>query len=143
MEDTEPVSPVRIIPSGPTTFSESTGKLIAALSKFQGSIECVPATREVVVHHRADKGGGSHSYKYAPFAIIWEHVRKQFAEAGLALIQIPFQRDGSSFLRTRIALSDTEEWVECVSFLCKGAGAGPQDYASDLTYQKRYAISRH
>lgn len=109
------------------------GKLAAALAKAQASFLPVEKTRTVTVKMRAEKGGGSYSFSYAPLDTVLAATRPALGANGLALTQLIIHDE----LVTMVLHADGGV-LEARSVLPKISDM--QGLGGAITYLRRYAI---
>jgi len=115
--------------------SEEINQLAAALAQAQAGIGAARQSQKAVVPH---KTGGSHEYRYASLADVWEVCRKPLADNGLAIVQCPETDDGMMRLNT-LLLHASGQWIS--SLIIFGLSeATPQAIGSLITYGRRYAL---
>jgi ERF superfamily len=109
--------------------------LAAALSKAQGAFKPIVRSREVSVRMKAEKGGGTYTFKYAPLDEVIEATRPALAANGLAVVQLLVGDKLSTTL-----LHASGQWIASTIPLGERAGT-LQDLGSKLTYLRRYALA--
>lgn len=122
----------------PAIFRQSDGEigaLYGALAEAQAAFDPVLATLEADVRMKA---GGSYKYAYAPLVEVLRAVRPKLAEAGIAVMQFPFTRQGSVLVRTRLG-HKSGQWLEN-ELAVAAVSVAPQDIGSAITYARRYAL---
>lgn len=109
------------------------GKLASALAKAQAAFLPVEKTRTVKVKMRAEAGGGTYSFSYAPLDTVLAATRPALAANGLALTQLIVHEELVTLLMHEAGGS-----LEARSALPKLAKM--QDLGGAITYLRRYAI---
>jgi hypothetical protein len=109
--------------------SEQIADLAAALAIAQGRIGAAVKDRENP-HFRST---------YATLASVRDACRAPLSENGIAVFQIPTERENVAFLVTRL-VHKSGQWIESVIRLVPSK-AGPQAFGSELTYACRYGLA--
>lgn len=124
-----------VLDLSPLRWSQTRGKLIAALAAAQAEFGEVERTLQATIESR--RTGGKFSYAYAPLDEVLKAVRPALSKHGIALLQAPFTRATSVLVRTVLCLG--EEWVE--NDLVVGIdGIDPKSVGSGVTYACRYGV---
>ena len=114
--------------------SQTIGKLAAALSKAQDTMEAPGKGREAKIESQK----GRYSYKYADLADIIDCYRKPLSSNGLALTQ-PIVLRGSQMVLLTVLVHESGEWI--ASEYPLRMYERPQEQGSAITYARRYAVS--
>lgn len=117
--------------------STNENSLYSALSKAQSEIK--PPKKDKNVDFSAN--GRRIKYSYASLADIIECIRKPFANHGLSFCQSMQLENGSFLLVTSIFHSSGAERITSTMPLPDPTTMKPQDFASILTYFKRYSLA--
>lgn len=115
--------------------SDSITGLTKALTKFQKTVPKITKNKTATVPM---KNGGQYSYKYADLASIWDAIRTNLSDNGLAVIQSPTVQQTDPALTT-VLMHESGEWVEDTMPL-KITQDSPQGQGSAITYARRYAL---
>jgi ERF superfamily len=119
-------------------MSELTGSSIySALSKAQAEIK--PPKKDKTVNFNS--GGRQIRYSYASLSDIIECLRKPFANHGLSFSQTINPHSDGVYLTTSIFHSSGDTPITSVMPLPDPTTMKPQDFASILTYFKRYSLA--
>lgn len=116
--------------------STDIANLVKALKEFQ---KVAPKIEKDKTANVPTKNGSNYSYKYADIASIWDKIRGNLADNGLAVIQTPTSVNGDQALTTMLA-HESGEWLEDTMAL-KIAQDTPQGQGSAITYARRYALT--
>lgn len=110
--------------------SESTVEITKALATLQGELK--PVNKASVNPY--------YKSKYADLSAIWESVRELLHSNGLAVAQLPQEKEGHIYLET-LLLHTSGEWLSSSLLVTPGKPNDPQAVGSALTYARRYALS--
>ncbi|MBP2660324.1 MAG: superfamily protein [Firmicutes bacterium] len=110
--------------------SEQTNELAVSLAKVQGSI----------THAVKDSENPFHKNKYADLASVWEACRKQLAENGLSIVQLPDGLEDGCLILDTTMLHTSGQWISS-RIKMPLQKQDPQGYGSTLTYARRYALA--
>jgi hypothetical protein len=131
-EEHKPTTPA--VPPAPPV--RQTDKLAEALAKAQAEYRAVKRTKTVKVKIKAEKGGGTYSYKYAPLDECIAATRPALSKHGLAVTQV-FHAEPPRIVTTLLHASG--QFV--ASTLPLQAHRSPQDLGTEITYMRRYSYS--
>jgi hypothetical protein len=121
--------------------SEGVDQLATGLSKFQGSVPKIIHNKEVF--KRGKDGKPDQRYTYADLDIIWDTIRKPFAESGLSLVQDVITTEANTLLIETTLMHSSGQWVQtsCPIIEPKEYGYVPmQTLGALITYAKRYSL---
>lgn len=110
--------------------SENINELAVALAKVQGSI----------THAVKDSMNPHLKNKYADLASVWEACRKQLAENGLSIAQLPDGLEDNCLLLDTTMFHISGQWISS-RIKMPMPKQDPQGYGSALTYARRYALA--
>lgn len=132
MSDRETPTP-EATPAPPVTVrafdsSAEIGQLAAALAAAQG--EMASAIKDSVNPHFKSR--------YADLASTWDACRGPLSKHGIAVVQIPGNRQGGVNVTTTIA-HKSGEWMSCT--IGAETSAKPQHVGSAITYLRRYGLA--
>lgn len=113
------------------------GELASALCKAQKEFKDIPRNRSVSVKM---KSGGTYTYSYATLPTVMDAVRESLAQNELSYSQTVDHDDGGTYLTT-LLLHSSSGFLESRYPLPNPSTLAPQDFASHLTYARRYAIT--
>lgn len=114
--------------------SKDFNELAQALAKAQGGFGNPKRNKTVRVRTKA---GGTYTFSYADLAAVADVIRKPLSENGIAWTQV-WNATGNR-LETRL-IHASGQWMSMTGPIMVD-GAGPQEFGSGLTYQKRYQLS--
>lgn len=106
--------------------SPTIGKLAAALSTFQGTVEKV----------KKDANNPFFGKKYASLSNILDAIQEPLANSGLSVAQFP---DGEMCLTTILMHAESGEYLQA-TYAIHPVKTDPQGIGSAITYARRYAL---
>lgn len=121
-----------------TPYTDPKRALFQALSKAQSQMK--PPAKNCEAEY-STKNGGKVKFKYADLANVLEAIKEPFANNGLSHFHVMHYQDGQFGLTTSINHelgSSVETWYPLPDPSKMGR---PQDFASSLTYGRRYSLT--
>lgn len=112
-------------------MSQTIGSLAKALAQVQGELKSPPKNKTAIIK---TGGGASYGYDYADLPSLVEYILPVLSKHGLSLSQVTDE----GCLHTML-MHDSGEWMRGKSKF--NPWVKPQEYGSQLTYFRRYAIS--
>lgn len=110
--------------------SEQINELAKSLAIVQGSI----------THAVKDSMNPHLKNKYADLASVWEACRKQLAENGLSIAQLPDGLEDNCLILDTTMFHTSGQWISS-RIKMPMPKQDPQGYGSALTYARRYALA--
>lgn len=128
--------------SGVFTVASSNGaaSLYEALSLAQGLMKNPEKTKTATIRMKAEKGGGSYSYKYADLPAVIDAIREPFAKNGLSHRAEFRSIEGQSELELIVSISHSSGGEISSRIVIPGAGSDPKGFAANMTYFRRYLL---
>ena len=115
-----------------TKHSENIAELVTALAKAQAVIPPAPFNKKVDF---VAKTGGRIKYSYADLTAVFSVTQKPLGDNGLSVTQTTAVENGKVVLTTTLWHA-SGQWI--TSEFPLQMGADPKEFASLLTYNKRY-----
>lgn len=125
----------RAAPVAAFRSSPEIGELATALAKAQATFPEIERNRDVRV---VTKSGKEYTFRYATLDVILRAVRKPLADNGLSVTQPIEEANGRAVLKT-VLMHSSGQWL--VSETPIPPSMGTQEFGSNLTYMRRYALS--
>ena len=122
--------------SMPVGMSSEIDEIATALSVALGMMFSPSRNRHVSFR---TKQGQVIDFHYATLDAINDMIRAPLADNGLSLIHLTAPTKAGTYLRTRLLLQGSNQWLETTTPIIVD-GDGPKDFGSAVTYARRYAI---
>ena len=124
------------VAQGPTSRSETMGKMFEALAKAQTTIVAPTFDKEAKIPM---KKGGMFKFRYTSLNAVQSALKGPLSENGLCYLQFPTSKASVVSIETLVGHS-SGEWISRV-FSLTASSSDVKDIGGCITYGKRYALA--